>query len=253
MHDPMTQVCQIKYPWPAYRGTGIFSRYHEPIITIWHVDPETDGTDDSCGWFMRSRHGDKATLEAIRKEFEFNWDPEYGGWFHKDGRPAMSTIGIITDMVGSAAWLHFKKDHRKRNRFMRANIWEIIRLAENTTDSMHESVTGKYGFDKRDHRIEHMASVIYGWVLRKTQRWYRHPRWHFWHYHFQIHPWQKFRRWLLTRCEGCGKRFSYGYCPVSHSWDSEKPKFLKGERGLFHSECSGAHMTLVKTPPMGNA
>ena len=155
MHDPMTQVCQIKYPWPAYRGTGIFSRYHEPIITIWHVDPETDGTDDSCGWFMRSRHGDKATLEAIRKEFEFNWDPEYGGWFHKDSRPAMSTIGIITDMVGSAAWLHFKKDHRKRDRFMRANIWEIIRLAENPTDSMHESVTGKYGFDKREHRIEH--------------------------------------------------------------------------------------------------
>src|SRR5579864_2137170 len=53
MHDPMVQAFQISYPWKKYgkKGRDDFERnYHEAFITIWHVDPETDGSDDSCGY-----------------------------------------------------------------------------------------------------------------------------------------------------------------------------------------------------------
>jgi hypothetical protein len=51
-------------------------------------------------------------------------------------------------------------------------------------------------------------------------------RWHFWHWKIQIHPLQNLKRWLFSRCAGCGKGFSWGYCPV-----------LTGEDRLFHHEC----------------
>ena len=71
MHDPLTVAFEIYYPWhwkifrPSRRELNITKsyKYFEPFITIWHKDPEKDGTDDSCGWFMRSRHGDKKILE----------------------------------------------------------------------------------------------------------------------------------------------------------------------------------------------
>jgi hypothetical protein len=56
MHDPMTVAFEIRYPWKKYgkRGRTEFERnYREPFITVWHVDPEKDGSDDSCDWFGR--------------------------------------------------------------------------------------------------------------------------------------------------------------------------------------------------------
>lgn len=37
MHDPMTECFRL------------------PGVTVWHVDPEGDGSDDSCDWFGRRR------------------------------------------------------------------------------------------------------------------------------------------------------------------------------------------------------
>ena len=81
MHDPATQAFKINFPW-GHRGFGN-QFYWEPFITIWHIDPCTDGTDDSCGWFMRARYGDKTMLENIKKDFAFDWDADWGGWFNK--------------------------------------------------------------------------------------------------------------------------------------------------------------------------
>jgi hypothetical protein len=59
MHDPQAVAFTINFPW--YRTAHIGKtpwRYWHPFITIWHVDPETDGSDDSCDWF-----GSKLTRE----------------------------------------------------------------------------------------------------------------------------------------------------------------------------------------------
>lgn len=91
---------------------------------------------------------------------------------------------------------------------------------------------------------------IFAALRRRERPWWRHPRWHFWHWQFQIHPWQQFRRWMLTRCALCGKPFKFGESPVSHQWHSPKPKFLRGETDCYHSSCSG--MQVAGAPENGN-
>lgn len=63
MHDPMTVAHDIRRPWKDKHG------WRKPVLTIWHVDPEKDGSDDSCDWSgwriskevideLRDPHGD---------------------------------------------------------------------------------------------------------------------------------------------------------------------------------------------------
>lgn len=64
-------------------------------------------------------------------------------------------------------------------------------------------------------------------------------QWHIHHWKIQIHPLQNLRRWALTRCEWCKGRSRKGdYVNISHQWDRDKTPWWKGERGLFHSDCS---------------
>ena len=63
MHDPSTVAFEIKYPFPEEVNKKTGYVYRRPIITIWHEDPCTDGTDDSCGRFLRSRHLNQEVLK----------------------------------------------------------------------------------------------------------------------------------------------------------------------------------------------
>lgn len=109
------------------------------------------------------------------------------------------------------------------------------RLIENDVDNLRHWFT-----DCRDQReMIHRVECIFAALRRRERPWWRHPRWHVWHWKFQVHPWQAFRRWLLTRCALCGKPFKFGESPVSHSWHTPPLRFLRGEFGLYHSGCSG--------------
>lgn len=59
MHDPMTVAFTIGRPWrdPVDPATARIwpTGYRPPWITIWHVDPQRDGSDDSCDWSGRHR------------------------------------------------------------------------------------------------------------------------------------------------------------------------------------------------------
>lgn len=263
MHDPSTVAFTIRYPWRAYRkgaDRSDFERnYRHPFVTIWHEDPESDGTDDSCGWFMRSRHGDDAALARIVKRFESDWDRMFksdggnsyrAGYFDPtSGLPVLSPIGTTINLFFVAAVEHFGGRARAA-RFMQTNLFEIINFAENLHDSLHETLTGKFGApDKREYRIRSMASTVYGWILREERAWYRHPKWHVWHWRVQVHPWQNIRRLLLTRCCKCGGMFRYGESPCTNQWDRDRPKFLCGETGLYHSDCAQPSADGAKTEP----
>lgn len=77
----------------------------------------------------------------------------------------------------------------------------------------------------------------------------RAGRWqlHVHHWRLQVHPLQQLRRRLLTRCAWCGGRDRKGDAVnVSHSWDSGRDRWWRGEAGLFHRDCSSierAHAT----------
>jgi hypothetical protein len=248
MHDPQTVAFDIKRPWPRLTTQDFerrtWGRFYWPSwVTIWHVDPERDGTDDSCGWFKRARHGDTKVLAAIRGEFAFSWDADYGGWFDKDGSPLMSTPGIVLDMFYRASRLMFrgrldKHGWRLGRRFVKRHIMDILHFAENTTDSMDSFIVQKYGPSPREDRIDHAAAIVYGCLLRWSQPWYRHARWHVWHWKIQVHPLQTFKRWAFYRCAKCGRRFAWGYYPTSHSWSGTGPRWFRGEPGVYHGDCS---------------
>ena len=264
MHDPSTLAFSIKIPLPwrkptfragfksgKFKGETEWTSYH--LADIWHEDPQNGpGGDDSCGWFMRSHHGNKEVLERIIKRFSDDWDrvfksEETGkiyhlGYFIPNGEPNMSTPGIVLNLFFLAAGEHFNVDGgsnwKKARCWMQDNLFDILLFAENPTDSMRDSIIGIWGSDKRDDRIRGAASCIYGWILRETRPWYKHPRWHFWHWKIQCHPLGNFKRWAFSRCCKCGKGFKWGYAPVTNSWNSEGPRWFRGETDVYHSDCN---------------
>lgn len=235
MHDPMTVAHEIYLGAKKKRNC----KYRSPLITIWHVDPEQDGSDDSCGWFMRSRHGDKEVQKKIRNAIDFDFDRVYtsdsgvvyylGMFYPETGRPAMSVQGIVLNMFTVAAWNYFNYDRSTHDRFMRKHLYEILQFAENSTDSLRDSIKGTFrGSEKwnREDALDHYVSIIYGWILRKSRPWYKHPRWHIHHWKIQFHPLQKLKRRYWDKCCICGKR-GFKTSPIGN-WDGDK---------IWHPEC----------------
>lgn len=234
MHDPMTVAFEIKYPWRKYgrKAKSKFDReYREPFITIWHKDPCKPGPwrgDDSCGWFMRSGHCDKSKMDKVRKDFDFEWDADYGGWFNPDGSPRLSVQAITLGMFSISAY-HYFGNWEDAHKFMRKNLYELMRFAENNIDSMHNSITQRYGKEDREDRIDNAVSVIYPYVCRVLRPWYKHPRWHIHHWKIQLHPWQRLKRRFWDKCCKCGKRGFKG--SAMGNWSGTQ---------IWHQECEGS-------------
>jgi len=160
MHDPMTVAHEIR----------IFGHH---LITIWHVDPETDGTDDSCRW---------AWPRLTKKETGY------------------ANYLIDCEYDNLRDWFNCSNDEAK------SHIRQVFRL--------HKSLTRP-------------------WWKRP-----RYPRWHIWHWRLQVHPVQKLKRWMFSRCEQCGKRFKLGEAVVSFKWYSEGPRWFRSETDVYHESCS---------------
>lgn len=81
-----------------------------------------------------------------------------------------------------------------------------------------------------------------------------HWQWHVHHWSIQIHPLQVWRRRLLTRCEWCGGRSTKGdSVNHSHTWDGVRSPWWRGERGLYHGDCStvwSAHQQCLCDTPV---
>ena len=91
----------------------------------------------------------------------------------------------------------------------------------------------------REQQALSFFSAILGYILRERRWWFHHPRYHFWHWRFQLHPLEAFKRWAFTRCNRCGGRFKYGETGVSSSWNSKGPRWFKSE-DLAHMDCLGS-------------
>jgi hypothetical protein len=263
MHDPMTVAHEIKYPWREYGRAEIEARaqsrqvpvdhpsldfertYRAPFITIWHNDPERDGSDDSCGWFMRARHCDQATLKRIEKRFAFEWATGVPhGWFNDDESPNFTAQGIVLDMFTIAANEAFGHWSRKANAYLREHLHQILRFAENPCDSLWTFVHQPYGRDgKREERIREAAACVYSYIMRDSRPWYRHPKWHIRHWSIQCHPLQDLKRWLFSRCITCGRGFKYGESPCA-GWNSDGPRWFRSEQ-VWHSGCDPTRKELA--------
>lgn len=73
-------------------------------------------------------------------------------------------------------------------------------------------------------------------------QWKFHHGWrfHIHHWKVQVSPLQALRRRLLTRCAWCGGRhLRRDPVNVSSGWDGKRGPWWRGERGLYHHDCSG--------------
>lgn len=257
MHDPDTVAFEIKYPWFHTHKLGKKPwRYWPAFITIWHHDPEKDGTDDSCGWFrppltdthqeiIKSLAGDEAR------------DPWFMSLRAKTNRRPVECEAYIRGaflLVSRCLENRFRWTFRQPVTVEEATKWAAL-LAHNPVDNFRSSLcflSGWHGNLYRDpdpnteeedkwFRERHAADffgAIMGYILRERRPWYRHPRWHIWHWRIQIQPLLQFKRWAFSRCCKCGKGFKWGYAPTTNSWYGSGPRWFRSEEGVFHGDCN---------------
>jgi hypothetical protein len=234
MHDPKSVAFEIPNIFIKKDKWGFRPR----LITIWHCDPEKDGSDDSCGRFIRQRHIDPEIIKKVRSEFEFNFKHNY--WFKEDGTPQFSVMGTVLEMYSTAAWIIFthqngKPDRKRHRKFMRKYLYDILHFGENPTDSLSDSILQTYGVENPEHRINSFVSCIVADIFRKERKWYQDPKWHVHHWEIQFHPFQDLKRRYWDKCSKCGKRGFKGSAITN--WSGSE---------TWHQECDGSSDATVK-------
>lgn len=99
----------------------------------------------------------------------------------------------------------------------------LITIWHNEPDGRDSGEVCKHVIKHQDADGKWHMTILKGW------------KWHVHHWRVQFHPFQTWRRKYLTRCEECGRK---GSPNISHQWDSEQGPWWRGERGLYHDECS---------------
>ncbi len=230
MHDPMTLICDF----PSYR----FREKHKwapHLFTLWHVDPEHDGSDNSCDWFG-GKNLDPDQVKKVEEMFLFeSRDDGTMSWFG-DGKYAPELLGVGISMFRIAANVYFGHWSPKAERFLRLHTFEIIRFIDNSCDSINSSIREAKLAKGEDRKriIKRLARIVLSWVARENRPWYRHPRWHFWHWRIQFHPWQQLKRRWWDKCCVCGKR-GFKNSAIG-SWSGDQ---------IWHSECDNDHPARV--------
>ena len=244
MRDPSTLAFDIKSPFTHKPKSG-FS-YKNSLISIWHVDPLRfkenhiyRRDDDSCGWFAPPYSSETKT--SIEKLSHSQYREIFSRQVAEREEKSYASVCNVPDCYSAIYWSWRAVKHLYKPK----TIWQWgckLTLAE--LEHIYSLATCPVGnlqvsFSqiKDEESFKHFFFLIFSAYLRHHRPWYKHPKYHFWHWKIQIHPLQQFKRWAFSRCGTCNKNFSWGYSPVTHSWNNGGPKWFKSERDVHHSEC----------------
>lgn len=238
MHDPSTLVFEIKRPWPTRHRIGR-GRYFPPLVMVWHEDPEADGSDDSCGWsFAR-------VPKSIRDSLRFEAGCEARNpWLLRDCAKAPLSIAdaelklqgaILTTARACKAKCSHKRASELASDLLHSPI-DNIRSSLCFLPGYHSNSDEDRESD-REQAAHHLYLIFARILLTRARPWWKHPRWHFWHWRFNVVPLQSFKRWAFSRCCVCGGRFAYGSAVCTNQWHGTGPQWFKSEAKVFHSKC----------------
>ena len=257
MHDPMTVAWEIRSPfyefkpWPKHARKdphpfalqkaweamtpseqAVRSRHWEnghrhALITIWHVDPQIGGSDDSCGFsYVRLT---KKQIEILRNTA---WCE--GQTPHFLICPSKKWTGTISDAESLYRGLYLLVC-----RVLHLNC-SYVGACRYATEKVHLPDSLNFGsefcylpgyhtnskLDSTENRKAVFHSVLCGCartILTELRPWYKHPRYHIHHFKIQWHWGQKLHRFLFARCAKCGKRFSkWGDTDVIGDWEGTR-------------------------------
>lgn len=217
MYDPMTVAHEIRWPWKNKHG------HRESIFTIWHVDPESDGTDDSCG-YTRPKITD-AERAYIKKVAADQFDQLYSRKAAIREGKDYANVCYNQDTYGVIYWLwrHFSKGKIRwqyGKHLTNRELQYVYQLATNPVDNFQ-------GYKNNTPKeFEDFVFMVYRAYKAFKRPWYKHPRWHVHHWKIQFRPWQNFRRRYFDKCCICGKRGFKG--SAMGDWDGTK---------IWHREC----------------
>lgn len=195
MHDPQTRIGELK----------VFGR---TIATLWHVDPEHGGSDDSCGWFApRLDDRDQRLAVDLEREGRFYWfeaparirDARYMFFEIGPGDCAMICLALWARI----AWIEQRRRLRPRESLA------AMSLGFNPDDNLQSVFATPPHESLKTHERERAIRCVIRAYRRFHRPWWRHPRWHVWHWRIRFDGWS---RWRLgrQRCEGCSQRLGKG-------------------------------------------
>lgn len=223
----MTVAHEIKSP--IKRKSKVFKDgYRDTLVTIWHVDPESDGSDDSCGWF--SPKLTKKEIETIKKEmtyeikFLFDVDENNGQLI-----PKYPPQAIVYFVFKAVAWRLFKK------RITNKHLLEIYDVTLNPFDNFSDLYNGKYPV-KADDFIR-QCYFIARCFKRIERPWWKHPRWHLHHWRINISIVSQVWRYLFDRCDICKKGFKWNESPMG-SWSGATIWHFRCDKNSSGVECA---------------
>lgn len=200
MHDPMTVAFRVRRPWPQRRHedprcAGL-PRFWPPILTVWHVDPESDGSDNSCGW------GFARVPQAIGEVLKFDAREEARRpWLLAEARKTPQSAADAECLLRGAI-LYVAGVCRLHYSLERAAVL-AARLLHNPVDNMRGSLGFLPGWhsnssEDREADRQQCASCVFHALARilltEARPWWRHPRWHFWHWRIEFHGFTAFDR-----------------------------------------------------------
>lgn len=217
MHDPLTVAHEIRWPWKNKHG------YRNSILTIWHKDPEKDGTDDSCGYSRpKLTKEDREYIQEVAK------DQFYQLYARKEAIREGKDYAYICynqDIYGAIYWLwrHFSKGKTRwqYGKFLsNEELQYVYQLATNPVDNFQSYKNNNL------EEFELFVSLVFKAYKSFKRPWYKHPRWHIHHWRIQFRPWQNLRRRYWDKCCICGKR-GFKSSPIG-DWSGKR---------MWHQEC----------------
>ena len=195
MYDPSTLVCSIR----------VFGRR---VVEVWHVDPERDGSDDSCGWtFPRLSDKQKAGI-SILANIEAA-EPWYLACRRQEiisaadavmlARQALRETALAINVKVSTKWMD------------ELAIWLVCAQGDNIR-SMLAFSPGYHSsseVDREEDRVECALGLFHYLarrILQHKRSWWQHPRWHIHHWRFRFPIVRWVRRKFIKRCYVCDER-----------------------------------------------
>lgn len=156
---------------------------HSEIFSIWHIDPETDGSDDSCGYTNPKLS--KSESERITNEAEFEYDFYFGRKYSTMNLNAASCYEVIHAIWAQIRWRFYRKQLTPKD------LLEISDLASNPTDNLRHLV-----YESKHDKAEFVRlwKCIFRAQKRIHRRWYEKPKWHVHHWQIRFEWWRDLKR-----------------------------------------------------------